>query len=233
MLSNTFELSISHFTPVAARSESFTTSDFLLSLSPLRNQLSAIVLHDLHLHASPPLEFDDEDEDSRPESIVFDNMQNATCINQIMDFLGDPDDLHIARCCPVLLTPFEGKLTLSLIDRGEDIEEHLRMFRGENLTIDDCPGFNDDVLNAMTEPRFVSGVSNSCAPFVRHLTIHDCPNISLPALKQFVKRKCYDGRQKQYPTMLGLELTGRVVELSPEDQDWFKRWQITFFYNPF
>jgi hypothetical protein len=117
-------------------------------------------------------------------------------------------------------------LSLKLIDRGEDIVEYLRLFRGDDLIIDDCPGFNDDVLNAMTEHMPFP----CCAPLVRRLTIDNCPNISLPALKKLVTTRCYDGVPREYPSMLGLDLTGCVTEMSLFDEDWFERW-LTFSYN--
>jgi hypothetical protein len=226
MLPDLFDLSVSHFTPVAARSESFRTSDLLMSLGPLRSKIGTILIGDLDLHESPHHVFDD---DFDIGSIDFENMQNANCLKEMMDFLGHPEYLQITRCCSIALDLFDGTLSLKLIDKGEDIVEFLTMFRGDDLTIDDCPGFNDNVLNAMTKRTSF----NYCAPSVRRLTINNCPNISIPALKQLVRTRCYDGAPRQYPSILGLDLTGRGTEMSPEDESWFEAWPLTFSYKRF
>jgi hypothetical protein len=93
-------LSISHFTPVAHRSESFTTYELKLSLIPFRHDLTYFRINDVHLDESSSPVPDDDDElyfDGN-KMIVLKNMHNTHCVMQVLNFLRGPSDMHITHC---------------------------------------------------------------------------------------------------------------------------------------
>ena len=147
-------LSISRFTTVAIRSESFTLSTLTLSLIPFRYRLTFLCIDDLHLDDSPIPMLDDDDmadlDEPAPETIVITNMYDTHCVDQIVNFLGEPSNLHITRC-HLDRDQFSSQGTVSLkdIDIGEDLLGFLTLCVAEKLVIDGCPGFGDEVLNAM------------------------------------------------------------------------------------
>jgi hypothetical protein len=105
------------------------------------------------------------------------------------------------------------------------------------LVIDNCPGFGDAVLNAMTGP----GPQRvcSCAHYIQGLSIINCPDFSISALKQLVEtrriKSSWSDRNNFYPPaqqIRVLRLSGRVPVVSSEDIDWFKGCGSQFAYNP-
>ena len=150
------KLFISHFAPVADRSESFTTSQFLLSLRPLRDSLRCLSINDLHLQYTPaPMVVDYDDLETWPTITSFKDMHNTTCIGVILEYLRGPSDVHLTRCKldPQWRSDETRNLSLKEIDMGEDLVKFFTWCSVEKLVIDDCPGFRDDVLNAMMAPK--------------------------------------------------------------------------------
>jgi hypothetical protein len=237
-------LSISHFTPVANRSESFTSSQLLLSLVPFQNCLNSFSINDIHLDASPTyvLEGNDTLDTAyfRLDSIVVENMHNTNSVEQILDFFGGWSNLHIAHGPLHHAYNIEGNLSLKEIDGGEDLVTFLTECVSQKLVIDGCPGFGDEALDAMMSPESEAywRMMPSCAPFLQDLSILNCPDFSISNLKKVVEmRRVQSIRMNPSgetlpPRICILRLSGRVPDVSPEDRDWFKGCLYEFSYDP-
>jgi hypothetical protein len=231
-------LSISHFTPVAIRSESFTSSELMLSIVPFRHRLKSFSINDVHLDESPTPMLDDNGDDEfgyyfNLEMTALNNMHSTHCVTQILDFFGWIPDVQITRCCLAPDAYCDGKLSLKEIDRGEDLVEFLRTCHAKNLVIDDCPGFGDAVLHSMTMPLGADPWSLSyCARYVQGLSILNCPDFSVSALKLMVQTRRFRRGMPQAPIIVALHLSGRVPDVSSEDREWFKSRLSDFSYDP-
>jgi hypothetical protein len=83
------------------------------------------------------------------------------------------------------------------------------------LDVGACPGFNDAVLQMMALRE--DGI-RSCASEMVQLTIVNCPNFSIDALRHLVNARVStpDGRQIE-----ALQILDRVSVISDEDRQWF------------
>jgi hypothetical protein len=163
-------------------------------------------------------------------------MHNTRCVEQILEFFGGLSDVHLVRCPLDPQYNCGYNLSLEEIDEGEDLSKLLRSSFAETLVIDNCPGFGDAVLNAMTDP---GAQEKSCAYYMEGLTIIDCPNFSISALKQLVKTRRFqlqwsyeDDCYTPTPQFRDLRLVGCVPVISSEDIDWFNSCVSQFAYNP-
>ena len=234
MLPYVRDLSISHFTPVTTRSESFTTSNFLRSLDPLLC-LNSLHINNVQFHQSSHYEYLEVPDDLPLKTIVLENLQNANSVDQLIGVLGQSsDDIQIIRCRRGYQSAYEGNLSLKDIDSSEILIAHLRVFWGPTLVIDDCPGLNDDVLKAMATPDF-HNTSFHCARDVRHFSILNCPNISVPALKQLVETRLHIALAglpvgAALPITM-LRLSGCDLDISTDDRNWFSDRLSQFSYD--
>jgi hypothetical protein len=92
----------------------------------------------------------------------------------------------------------------------------IRAFHGRSLCVKNCPSFDNEVLSITATPKYY------CASELKELSISNCPNISIPALKQWWKQdattpKIGFGKYK---------VSGRIPEISLEDAEWFQDLQI-------
>ena len=245
-----YALSISRFTPVAIRSESFTPSALTLSLIPFRYRLAFLCIDDLRLDDSPIPVLDDDDDmfdldEIGPETMVITNMYDTHCVDQILKFLGEPLNLHLTRC-RLARDQFacDGTVSLKDIDIGEDLIGFLKVCIAEKLVIDGCPGFGDEVLNAMitAHAEWWMVLYNDCAGNVQDLSIRNCVEFSISTLKQLVEtrrqlvenpRGFSDIFNIHPPSPIkALRLSGYVPEISSEDIEWFRGHVSEFSYDP-
>jgi len=155
-------------------------------------------------------------------------MHNNRCLTQITDFFGWSQNVHIARCPLDPQYYFGGSLSLKEIDGGEDLVKSLRDCISNELVIDDCPGFGDAFLQAMTIPEPGPFSPSHFVPDVQRLSIHNCSGFSVSVLKQMVQTRCL----RHYSPLEFLRLSGRVPDLSLEDREWFEGFLSNFSYNP-
>ena len=110
--------------------------------------------------------------------------------------------ITITRCSIDTFTNMScTQLTLGEIPAEENLTEFLKLWEGQDLQLDNCPSFDDSVLDMMSkaDPLGVDfGATN-----MNELTISDCHNFSVEALKAMV-----DVRSR----------TASTFEL--EDDDW-------------
>jgi hypothetical protein len=128
---------------------------------------------------------------------------------------------------------------------GEDLVGFLADCLADKLVISNCPGFGDEVLNAMMTPesrlaRWGPGLSR-CAPYVKDLSIRNCLDFSISALKRLVEWRrmqstcgpIYINITSAPPSHIqALRLSGRLPDVSTEDKEWFKGCLSEFSYDP-
>jgi len=112
-------------------------------------------------------------------------------------------------------------LTLKSLPMNSRFERCFQGWRGDELTIDRCPGFNDDTLDILAE---ISGYEDCCyASRVRSLTILNCRNFSYQALKELVLQ-----RKRMAPILDFVEeikmltVRGKVPRITKEELEWFE-----------
>jgi hypothetical protein len=136
-----------------------------------------------------------------------------------------------------------GCLRLTLYDIEDDgLGALLAHWDGEDLHIHNCPSFNDDVLETMTN-TYTDDVS---APCMTKLTISDCPNFSVAALRELVDCRSkgplggdpgdegwYEGNMDDYDMspIKQLVVSGSGPTISREDSLWFKANLDVFQWN--
>lgn len=137
------------------------------------------------------------------------------------------DELHISRCSLTSMekVPSTESLTLEDIGQDDDLTICLRKWSGSVLTLSRCPGFDDRVLNMMGDPDVLEDFDNSPNSLVK-LTLIDCPNFSIEALKGMLEGRNEDVEDvlKYYgpPVIEGIKVCGKGPFLSSEDVGWFK-----------
>jgi hypothetical protein len=183
----------------------------------LFNWLTTIHVNDLHLEESP----DPSHGFFRfgLKTIVLESMPSTRCAQKIVTCLGAPQYVHIIRSglISVFRSFSQSHTILQEIDEGEDLVAFIKKFSDCVLAVRDCPGFNDEVLDAM----------HHCAPGLQDLSIFNCPNISITALKKLVETRCLNTRNQ----LRTIRISGRVPEISLEDAKWFNDRLFTFFYD--
>jgi hypothetical protein len=205
-------------------------------------------MNNVHLVDSPTFELDDNDNDEFDDefddldfsifkTLILKDMHDAGSVGQILDVVGG-SDLHIIRCALPDYYDFEGNVSLVQIDVREDLLAFLTDSPAKKLVINRCPGFGDEILNAMMAPEYGAYRDNpSCAPLVQDLSILNCPDFSISTLKKVVETRrihsMTQGSDHIWPTRIdALRLSGRVPDVSPEDRDWFKGCLSEFSYDP-
>jgi hypothetical protein len=220
-------LSISYFNPQPG--ESFTTYDFLRPLTVLATPRS---LHfaDLVLHPSPGhLQL----AQLLPDVyfLTFEDLHDFQVIDEIITVVGSPFDLTLTRCTIGTVTGefieegFGDSGGLYLRDINDDLVPLLRLWNGQNLHIDNCPCFDDNVLDMMSSEEQGNFI---CAPFAEALHIRDCPNFTFSALRRFVQSRLsfnlpdFDDPPDHPPISFPyLHITGSAPSLSEQDREWF------------
>jgi hypothetical protein len=218
------DLIISKYTPLP--DESFTLTNLMLPIITLPS-LENLWINDISLHPSPatlaatvPLDHSVE--------IQLSDIHDFKPIADVLDLLRNNLDITLT-CCAMghPRRPFnrEGCLTLRYIEAYEDLVPLLRCWQGERLYVDDCPAFNDVVLNMMAT---VEAGEYVCSPRMHQLNVADCPNFSAAALRRFVStRFVVDGRAFSV-----LYISGLAPDLSTEDQQHISQHVHDFDYDP-
>jgi hypothetical protein len=179
------------------------------------NRLTTIHINDLHLEESTSYIF----YFFKLKTLVLESMPSTKCAQMIVDCLGALQHLHIIRSglIHILWRPSQSHTTLQEIGEGEDLVGFIKTFSDRILVVKDCPGFDDEVLDAM----------HGRAPELQALSIVNCPNISIPALKKLVATRCLNARNQ----LRTIRISGRVPEISLEDAKWFNDRLFTFSHN--
>ncbi|KAF8159227.1 hypothetical protein B0H34DRAFT_858093 [Crassisporium funariophilum] len=159
---------------------------------------------------------------------------NAGCIQTLLEDadLDNVESLTI-ESCSFDESRLHGAYNLMLINITHDLASPLRGWTGGTLTVDNCPGFSDDLINyfATVEPSLqipphtVFPDPECCIyPYVV-FCIKDCMNFSARALKHFmeVRLAMMDTPHGPYLRVGGLRVTGEVPLISEDDYAWFEK----------
>jgi hypothetical protein len=205
-------LSISHYKPPPG--ETFLASDFLRPIAVIE-EFEYLNMIDLILDPSPlPL----PTLTVRPYAMELrlEDIHNSQSLAEIFHLLPENSTVTLFHSAIGDVGPFnsEGHLILKNIHADEDLVPLLRFWEGCSLTVNHCPSFNDTVLHMMA-PR-EDNIRN-CAYDMVDLTIMDCPNFSVAALKQFVSAK---SSVADRPGIQSLQVFSDVPAISDEDCRW-------------
>jgi hypothetical protein len=124
---------------------------------------------------------------------------------------------------------WEGWLTLRDIEADEDLVPLLHCWHGEHLYVENCPGFNDAILNMMAT---VEDEEYSCAPYMGDLNIADSPNFSGAALRCLVSARfeVVDGRA--CPGIGEICVSGLAPDILTEEYQQILQYVYQFDYDP-
>jgi hypothetical protein len=156
-------------------------------------------------------------------------------IKEIVGFFSTVHEMTLTRCVtddlPNLLS-YDAELRLDDISIQYDVLRVLRSWRGKQLEVSGCSGFNDTVLGLMGARNGENG-RFICARHTRRLRITDCPCFTIAALKHLVAVRLKapgdnndddDGTLPIIPHTTRFKeiyVSGDVPRLSSEDRSWF------------
>jgi hypothetical protein len=117
-------------------------------------------------------------------------------------------------------------LILEDIPASGNLPQFLSRWSGAGLTLWDCSGFDDSVLEKWSTRASDAPDSSFYCPLLESLTIHNCPNFSVERLKHLVEvrmEQCQrsGGLELGDPSLSYLKVTGRGPFLSDGDREWF------------
>jgi hypothetical protein len=222
-----FDLSISHYTPLLG--ELFSSTTLTLPIIALPS-LGALRINDLSLQPSPynlVVAFPP----GPGGYIQLSQIHDFRFIADMLDLLHVAININLTRCAmglPRGRFNAGGSLTLRDIEADEDLMPLLRRWDGVRLYVDNCPGFNDIVLDVMT----TVDAEYFCAPFMAQLDIADCPNFSVAALKRLVSAKLQFVDGGTQPGIRKLRVSGLAPDISIEDQQQISQHVYEFDYDP-
>jgi hypothetical protein len=123
-------------------------------------------------------------------------------------------------------------LVLKEID--QDMVPLLHVCGAHELYIRQCPSFDDTILYAMGSE---DNGTFACATYIRTLTIIDCSNFSIAALRRFIESRLHlppDDLDPWNPIMTRvqhLHISGNVPSMSEADRAWFGANVAQFYHN--
>lgn len=133
--------------------------------------------------------------------------------------------LDITRCPLGRITnlPSPYELTFDEIDDGDSICRLLTRWRGGVLHMQNCPGFNDDVLEMLGEASYYDEEHSTFnASNLFQLRLENCHNFSTLALREMVERRieALINEPEQELTKICTISGQNVPALRQEDRDW-------------
>jgi hypothetical protein len=228
-ISTFLDLTISHLNPRPG--ESFSIYDLLLPLTDV--DMGTVRITDVVLHS--PDEDLDILEPPRADFLTFEDMHDLQVMVQIVNLLGGPHQISFSRCSfGGIANTFRhfgaaglgGELRLTEIE--QDMAPLLRLCDAYYLEIHQCPSFDDVILDLMGSE---DNGTFACATYLRTLTIRNCSNFSIAALRRFVESRLHlPGISKhddfwQWNSIATrvrrLHLYGNIPPISVADRTWF------------
>jgi hypothetical protein len=231
---NLKDLDITSYTPRPGDSP-FTTETLMRPVSRFSN-LETLTIYNIELRRAPPNFLPPPSPLPLLKDLHLYNINSGNRrfrpIADIFEFLDDPRDVRISRCPigfmermighvddqvdPDVIRdnphePITGLELVRIDNDSQDFISFLDCWSGGVLSFISCPGFNDNVLDEMASPSEDGGFQ--CAPELINLTIIDCPDFSVAALKRLVSAR--DG------LVQWLTIGGHAPYFSLEDKAWF------------
>jgi hypothetical protein len=125
-------------------------------------------------------------------------------------------NITITRCAmghPRRFFNWSGCLTLR-DQADEDLVPLLRCWLGAYLYVDNCPGFNDAVLDMMATAK---DGQYFCAPYMVELDISNCPNVSAAALRRLASARSQVPDEDTALELHPISVSGLAPDISTED----------------
>ncbi|KAG5643734.1 hypothetical protein DXG03_009724 [Asterophora parasitica] len=105
-------------------------------------------------------------------------------------------------------------------DTSQALQNMLKFWDGSKLTLENCPGFDDDILDRLGERHNYPPVVQLFASELHHLVLINCAGFSINALKRMVEaRTAFFEEHDPDQTMLVTMLDG--PEMVPDQRKWF------------
>ena len=107
----------------------------------------------------------------------------------------------------------------------QDMTPLLRVWHAHHLNVVRCPDFSDITLDAMSAEE---DETVACAAYLRTLSINNCSNFSIAALRRFIESRLHlppDIVDQWDPVMIpvqSLYLSGNIPSIEEEDRAWFE-----------
>ncbi|KAF8066705.1 hypothetical protein FPV67DRAFT_1449862 [Lyophyllum atratum] len=130
-------------------------------------------------------------------------------------------ELHVTRCSLNAMGTLPSTLALRLEEIGEfdNLIVHLKHWSGTAITFVRCAGVNDELLDMLGTVSRYTGAAH-----LAKLTILDCPNFTINALKKMVDlRNQKVGERAEWPGHPAIEeltVSGKGPSLGTEDREW-------------
>jgi hypothetical protein len=114
--------------------------------------------------------------------------------------------------------PIADGLMLDSIPSTDGLCRYLSSWSGVWLYIQNCHTFNNEVLDFLGSmyDHDDGTPSQLCLSDLREISLHECTNFSISALKQMIR-----ARQQKKGGPSTLNISGRAPRISKEDEDWF------------
>jgi hypothetical protein len=222
-------MAISHYTPLPG--ESFSSTNFMLPIIALPS-LGSLRVNNVSLLSSPSTLAATLPLTPEGEGIEFSQIRDFKPIADMLDLLPNNVNILLTRCAmghPRGPFNLGRRLILRDIEADEDLIPLLRCWEGDVLTVDNCPSFNDAVLDMMAT---VVDEEYVCAPWMVELDIADCPNFSAAALRCLVGARFHVHDGDAYPGINKVYISGLAPNFSTEDQKQISRHVYQFNYYP-
>ena len=192
--------------------------------------MDTLSVNDVLLHPSPEgLEIPDF---PYTAILMFEDMHDPWIMNQIFHILGAHCEIRFTSCSFGGVTDTfrhfgsaesGGELRLAEID--QDIVPLLRVSDAHYLHITRCPSFDDttilDAMGSQADGTF------ACVTYMRSLTISNCLNFSIAALRRLVESRLHlpdpplDEWMSIATQIQSLQLFGDLPPISEADRAWF------------
>jgi hypothetical protein len=195
--------------------------------------LQTLRILDLVLRPSPePLDLDLGDLGSAG-FLDLEDLHGFEVTGQLIHFLGNPCYISFTCCTAEDNTHAfqhfsygDGGKVLLLNEIDHDLDPFLRIWHGYTLYIISCPRFDDFLLDKMASKE--NGIV-MYARYMETLILHDCPNVSIAALRRLVESRLGVDVDNWNPPIRAITLSGDVPSISQADRAWFARNSITFY----
>jgi hypothetical protein len=160
------------------------------------------------------------------------HIRDFKIIAEMLDLLPPAINVTLTRCAmghPRGGFNVAGRLTLQDIETDEDLVPLLRRWQGRHLHVDNCPGFNDVVLDMMAT---VAAHGYFSPPLIAQLSISNCPNFSVATLRRLLRARSQVIDGSTSPGISILRVSGLAPEISTVDQQQISQHVHEFHLDP-
>ena len=227
LFKNVTSLHILHFSPSESAGEAPSLYRVLETLQNYRG-LSALTLSNIEFDFSPG-SYGASSFKLFPEEVTFEGLSSEV-LGEFFHVTDATLEFATIRRCSIDTFYNFSSLHLSLYEIDQDFGEFLSEWDGRYLYLKQCPGFDDNVLARMGEAPLGGYLG---APNMDNLSISDCLNFSVGALREMVDARCRmattyeDGDDWNDDPSTPCRMKGLAVNccgplISSQDSAWFQ-----------